>query len=58
MKQCQIWFSAGKQIRITIAFADANNFDTPVLSPAPELHLLRSGEQASYVELPLVESER
>ena len=46
-------FGAGKQLRITVAFADADNFDTPVLSPAPSLHLLRSAEQASCVELPL-----
>ncbi len=48
-------FGAGKQLRITVAFADADNFATPVLSPAPSLQLLRSGEQASYVELPLVQ---
>ena len=51
-------FGPGKQIRITVAFADADNFDTPVLSPAPELRLLRSGEQASYVELPIVGVEQ
>jgi len=30
-------FSPGKQIRITVAFADAGNFDTPFLDPAPVL---------------------
>jgi putative CocE/NonD family hydrolase len=48
-------FGAGKQLRVTVAFADADNFDTPVLSPAPALQLLRSGKQASYVEVPLVQ---
>ena len=47
-------FSAGKQIRITIAFADAGNFDTPMLDPAPRLQLLRDVDCASFIELPVV----
>jgi hypothetical protein len=47
-------FSAGKQIRITVAFADSGNFDTPVLNPAPTLQLLRDSGHPSYVELPIV----
>ncbi len=34
-------FHAGSRMRITVAFADAGNFDTPVLDPAPTLQLLR-----------------
>ena len=34
-------FAGGKQIRITVAFADADNFDTAILNPAPTLQLLR-----------------
>jgi putative CocE/NonD family hydrolase len=49
-------FSPGDQIRITIAFADAGNFDTPVLDPAPTLQLLRDAVHPSYVELPIVQS--
>jgi len=46
----------GKSVRITVAFADAGNFDTPVLSPAPTLHVLRDPQHPSYVDIPLVES--
>ena len=46
-------FSPGSQIRLTVAFADAGNFDTPVLNPAPTLQLLRDSGHPSYVELPL-----
>ncbi len=46
-------FSAGDRIRITVAFADADNFLTPVLAPAPAVRLLRDAAHASYVELPL-----
>jgi putative CocE/NonD family hydrolase len=47
-------FSPGKQIRITIAFADAGNFDTPILDPAPTLQVLRDMNHPTYVELPIV----
>jgi uncharacterized protein len=47
-------FSSGKQIRITVAFADAGNFDTPVLDPAPTLQVLRDDGHPSCVELPVV----
>ncbi len=47
-------FHAGSRIRITLAFADAGNFDTPMLNPAPAVQLLRNTNQASYVELPVV----
>jgi uncharacterized protein len=48
-------FSAGKQIRITVTFADAGNFDTPILNPAPTLQLLRDAGHPSYVDLPIVQ---
>jgi putative CocE/NonD family hydrolase len=47
-------FEAGNRIRITVTCADAGNFDTPVLDPAPEMSLLRGGAYASYIELPLI----
>jgi hypothetical protein len=47
-------FPKGNRIRITVAFADADNFETPVIHPAPTLRLLRSGDRMSFVELPLV----
>ncbi len=47
-------FSPGKQIRITVAFADAGNFDTPVLNPAPPLQILRDMNHPSYVEIPVI----
>ncbi len=47
-------FAPGNRIRITVVFADANNFDTPVLSPAPALQLLRDARHSSYVDLPVM----
>jgi len=47
-------FQAGNRIRITVAFADADNFDTPILDPAPEVCLLRDASHVSFVELPIV----
>jgi putative CocE/NonD family hydrolase len=49
-------FSKGKQIRITIAFADADNFETPVINPAPKLKLLRDTNHPSFVQLPVVQA--
>ncbi len=46
-------FHAGSRIRITLAFADAGNFDTPILNPAPVLQLLRDAGHPSFVELPV-----
>jgi putative CocE/NonD family hydrolase len=48
-------FFAGKQIRITVAFADAGNFNTPILDPAPTLQVLRDANHPSYVELPIIQ---
>jgi putative CocE/NonD family hydrolase len=47
-------FQADNRIRITIAFADADNFDTPILDPTPEVRLLKDASHASLVELPMV----
>jgi hypothetical protein len=49
-------FLQGTQMRITIAFADAGNFDTPVLDPPPTVQILRDSAHASYVELPVIPS--
>lgn len=47
-------FRSGNHIRITVTFADADNFDTPILEPAPTVKLLRNARHATYVELPQV----
>jgi putative CocE/NonD family hydrolase len=47
-------FRAGSRIRITIACADAGNFDTPRLDPVPAIRLLRDAIHASVVELPII----
>ncbi len=47
-------FAAGSRMRITVAFADADNFLTPVLAPAPMVRLLRDADHASRVELPVI----
>jgi putative CocE/NonD family hydrolase len=49
-------FRAGNRIRITITCADADNFETPALNPAPKLHLLRDRNHPSSIQLPVVES--
>jgi hypothetical protein len=49
-------FAKGKRIRVTVAFADADNFDTPVIDPAPTVHLLRDKNHPSFMELPLLPS--
>jgi hypothetical protein len=48
-------FHKGNRIRITVAFADADNFETPVIDPRPNVRVLRSKEHQSCVRLPLVE---
>jgi putative CocE/NonD family hydrolase len=49
-------FHKGNRIRITVAFADADNFETPVINPAPKLRLLRDKDHPSFVQLPVVQS--
>jgi putative CocE/NonD family hydrolase len=47
-------FQAGHRIRLTVAFADAGNFETPILHPPPMLKLLRSARFPSCIELPVI----
>jgi putative CocE/NonD family hydrolase len=47
-------FRQGARIRVAVTCADADNFDTPVLDPAPTMHLLRNAVHASFVELPIL----
>jgi len=49
-------FHKGKRIRLTIAFADADNFDTPIINPAPKIRLLRNMNHPSFIELPVVQT--
>ena len=48
-------FPKGSRIRITVAFTDADNFETPVIDPPPKLHLLRDKNHSSCVQLPIVQ---
>lgn len=50
------WFSPGSRIRFTVAFADADNFSTPVLDPAPIVQLYHDMHHPSFVELPILRS--
>jgi putative CocE/NonD family hydrolase len=50
-------FNKGNRIRITVAFADADNFETPVIDPAPKLQLLRGIGHPSFIQLPIVQSQ-
>jgi putative CocE/NonD family hydrolase len=49
-------FHKGSRIRITVAFADADNFETRVLDPAPEIHLLKDRNHPSSIQLPVAQS--
>jgi uncharacterized protein len=49
-------FAKGSRIRITVALADADNFETPVVHPAPKIRLLRDKDHPSFIQLPLVQS--
>jgi uncharacterized protein len=48
-------FKKGNRIRITIAFADTDNFETPTIHPAPNLELLRDAIHPSRIRLPSME---
>jgi putative CocE/NonD family hydrolase len=50
-------FRKGNRVRITVAFADADNFETPLLSPPPEVRLLRDADRVSFIELPIILSQ-
>jgi putative CocE/NonD family hydrolase len=52
---CQV--RQGNRIRIAVAFADADNFQTPFLDPPPEIRLLRDVDHASFVDLPIIVSQ-
>ncbi len=47
-------FHVGSRIRITVTFADADNFDTPVLDPAPLVSLLRDVGHTSFIDMPVL----
>ena len=55
-KTGNIGSTKGNRIRITVAFSDADNFETPVIDPAPKLQLLRDGSHSSFIQLPIVQS--
>lgn len=46
-------FAKGSRLRLTLTFADADNFETPVLEPAPRVRVHRDARHASFVVLPL-----
>ncbi len=47
-------FKKGNRIRVTITCADANTFETPVVSPAPKITLYRSEKRPSRIVLPII----
>lgn len=51
-------FHQGSRIRIAVVCADTDNFDTPVIDPAPKLQLLRDVDHPSFIELPVVQSRQ
>jgi hypothetical protein len=51
-------FRAGHRIRITVAFADRDNFETPTLDPPPEVCVLWEADHRSFVDLPILGAGR
>lgn len=49
-----VLLKAGQRLRVRVSGADADNFRTPRLEPAPTVSLFREQGHASYVELPLI----
>ncbi len=49
-------FQQGHRIRLALACADADNFDTPVLKPAPRLQVWRDTSHPSSVDLPIAQA--
>jgi putative CocE/NonD family hydrolase len=47
-------FSKGRRVRLSITFADADNFDTAVIDPAPQVQVLRDKNYPSFIDLPLL----
>jgi len=47
-------FDAGHRIRVTIACADQSNFQTPELSPPPQITIYQNSNHASSISLPVV----
>ena len=43
----------GRRIRLALAGADRDNFETPAVAPPPTIRVLRDARHASFVELPL-----
>ena len=49
-------FHKGNRIRITVACADDDNFDTLVNDPSPKLQMLRGINHPSFIQLPVTQS--
>ena len=47
-------FMQGHSIRVSLAGADVDNFRTPELSPPPTWTVYVGGENASYIDLPII----
>lgn len=47
-------FRKGSRIRVSITCADSDNFKSPVLDPAPEVHILRNSIYASFIDIPII----
>ena len=50
-------FDAGHRIRVTVAGADADTFETPQLDPPPTVTIYRGTEHASFIELPIIPAQ-
>jgi putative CocE/NonD family hydrolase len=49
-------FNAGHRIRVTVACADQNNYQTPELSPSPRITVFHSSDHPSSILLPVIPS--
>jgi len=51
-------FQKGNRFRITVTFSDRDNFETPVIDPAPRLTVLRDMNHRSSIEMPVITQEK
>jgi hypothetical protein len=51
-------FATGSRVRLTIACADAGNFDTPILDASPEIELLHDTQHPSRMDIPTIAQPR
>lgn len=50
-------FESGHSLQISVTFADADSFGTPILDLAPLVSLLRDVAHASFIDIPVLPNQ-